>query len=117
MGNCCGKESPNFAGEGRTLAATPAQAPPQTSNPRAGLPKTTSPGRTLGTASDQNNDPKAAAARAAEERMKASQGKGKLGKQLDAQKAQTYGTTLAENARDNVAHRDAQAATQARNYN
>lgn len=52
-----------------------------------------------------------------QERAKASQqGRGKLGKQLDAQKSQTQTETLAQNARDNVAHREADNAAQARNW-
>lgn len=54
-----------------------------------------------------------------QERAKASQGgaKGKLGKQLDAQRSQTQSDTLKQNARDNVAARDADAGAQARQYN
>ena len=54
-----------------------------------------------------------------QERAKAAQGgaKGKLGKQLDAQRSQTQAGTLAANARDNVAAREADAAAQTRSYN
>jgi len=53
-----------------------------------------------------------------QERAKASsQGRGKLGKQLDAERGRSQADTLAQNARDNVAARDADAATEARNYN
>jgi hypothetical protein len=52
-----------------------------------------------------------------QERLKASQGKGKLGKQLDAQKARTQSSTLQQTAKENLAARDADAAAQARNYN
>ena len=52
-----------------------------------------------------------------QERVKASQGQGKLGKQLDAQKAQTQNQSLVQSARDNAAAREADAAAQARNYN
>jgi hypothetical protein len=52
-----------------------------------------------------------------QERAKASQGKGKLGKQLDAQRSQTQSDTLKQNARDNVAARDADSGAQARQYN
>ena len=52
MGNCCGGESKdNFQGEGRTLGAAPANAPPQTDGARAAAPpKISSPkgGQTLG---------------------------------------------------------------------
>lgn len=52
-----------------------------------------------------------------QERLKAAQGKGKLGKQLDAQKSQTQKDTLASTARENVAAREADAVAQARAYN
>lgn len=52
-----------------------------------------------------------------QERAKASQGKGKLGRQLDAQKSQTQAGALAQTSRDNRAARDADAAADARNYN
>ncbi|GIZ40747.1 hypothetical protein CKM354_000407400 [Cercospora kikuchii] len=119
MGNCCGKSSDeNFQGEGRTLGAAPVNAPIPSNNARAAAPpKVTGPGRTLGNASGEQQPPGSAAARAAEERAKAAQGKGKLGKQLDAQKSQTQKDTLAQTARDNVAARDADAAAQARAYN
>lgn len=74
MGNCCGSESKNFAGEGRTLGAQPANAPPRSDNARAAAPpKISGPqgGRTLGKNSQapgDSQDPKAAAARAAEVR-------------------------------------------------
>ena len=71
MGNCCGTQSGNFSGEGRTLGATPANAPPPTDNARASAPKISSQkgGRTLGNNSQAPGDsttPKEAAARAAE---------------------------------------------------
>ena len=74
MGNCCGSESGNFSGEGRTLGAAPANAPPQTDGARASAPpKISGPkgGRTLGKnpqAPDESSSPKQAAARAAEVR-------------------------------------------------
>lgn len=52
-----------------------------------------------------------------QERQKAAQGKGKLGKQLEAQKTQTQTSLLAENARENVAAREAVAANEARSWN
>ncbi|KAI7565076.1 hypothetical protein KC319_g6306 [Hortaea werneckii] len=54
-----------------------------------------------------------------QERAKASQSqsKGKLGRQLDQQRGQSQTGLLAQNARDNVAARDADAAAEARNYN
>jgi hypothetical protein len=52
-----------------------------------------------------------------QERAKASQGKGKLGKQLDAQRSQTQSDTLKQNARDNIAVRNADDGAQARQYN
>lgn len=74
MGNCCGKQSDAFTGEGRTLGAQPANAPSRSENARAAAPpKISSPqgGRTLGKnpqAPSESQDPKAAAARAAEVR-------------------------------------------------
>ncbi|KAF2717719.1 hypothetical protein K431DRAFT_288331 [Polychaeton citri CBS 116435] len=127
MGNCCGKESGNFQGEGRSLGSTPANAPAQQPGGRASVPSPrTSGGRTLGgttapaTTAQGSPSPRDAAARAAEERAKAthsSQSKGKLGRQLEAQRGQTQTETLAQNARENVAARDADAASQARNWN
>lgn len=124
MGNCFGKtkSEANFQGEGRTLGSAPATAPNQ---PRsaAAPPKISAPagGRTLGRnpqAPEDSQSPGEAAARAAEERLKSGQGsKGKLGKQLDAQKAQTQTGTLAQSARENVAARDADAQQQVRDYN
>ncbi|KAK1030736.1 hypothetical protein LTR33_017052 [Friedmanniomyces endolithicus] len=124
MGNCCGSESSdNFKGDGRALNAQPANAPTQPQNARAAAPaKISSPqgGRTLGhnpQMPGDSMDPKSAAARAAEERAKAgAQGKGKLGKQLDAQRGQSQANALAQTARDNVAARDADAAAQTRSY-
>jgi hypothetical protein len=52
-----------------------------------------------------------------QERAKASQGKGKLGKQLDAQRSQTQSDTLKQNARDNIAARVADSGAQVRQYN
>ncbi|KAK3053364.1 hypothetical protein LTR09_005533 [Extremus antarcticus] len=124
MGNCCGSQSnESFQGEGRTLGATPTNAPPQVDGARASAPPRISGpkgGRTLGKnpqVPDESSSPKAAAARAAEERAKASQGKGKLGRQLDAQKSQTQSDTLAQTARENLGARDADASAQARNWN
>ncbi|SMY19430.1 unnamed protein product [Zymoseptoria tritici ST99CH_1A5] len=117
MGNCCGKGSGNFEGEGRTLNAAPANAPAASTGRPAAAPKIKGQGRTLGETTNESQRPGEAAARAAEERLKASQGKGKLGKQLDAQKSQTQSGTLSQTARENLAARDADAAAQARNYN
>ena len=78
MGNCCGSESGNFSGEGRTLGAAPANAPPQRDGARASAPpKISGPkgGRTLGKnpqAPDESSSPKQAAARAAEVRSTSS---------------------------------------------
>jgi len=80
MGNCCSggegtSSSSNFQGEGRTLGAQPATAPPQPDNARAAAPpKTSSPqgGQTLGNDAQALRDtdgPKAAAARAAQVRF------------------------------------------------
>lgn len=52
-----------------------------------------------------------------QERAKAGQGKGKLGRQLDAQRAQTHTDTLAAVSAENRAARDADAAAEARTWN
>ncbi|TKA28586.1 hypothetical protein B0A50_02913 [Salinomyces thailandicus] len=143
MGNCCGTQKDStFQGEGRTLGAAPANLPPRQNNPRATAPppkiaaaqgqKQTGGGgggggRTLSSAPPaaesgrgrSSEDPKAAAARAAEERAKASQGpgRGKLARQLDQQKGQSQTGILAQNARENVAVREADASAQTRNWN
>ena len=49
-------------------------------------------------------------------RAQGSSPKGKLGQQLEAQKGKTQGDLLAEGARDNVGHRNADAQAQARNW-
>jgi len=122
MGNCFGKEK-SFQGEGRTLGATPVAAPTGSNNARAAVPAkpfVSSKGHTLGASAGDpsvRQPPGAAAANAAEARLKAAQGKGKLGRQLDAQKAQTQGDVLVQNARENLAARNADVATDARNYN
>ncbi|EME49812.1 hypothetical protein DOTSEDRAFT_68564 [Dothistroma septosporum NZE10] len=123
MGNCCGKGATdeNFQGEGRTLGSQPTTATTPAKSIRAAAPpKISSQGRTLGNNNSTPNGseaPGTAAARAAEERVKASQAKGKLGKQLDARRSQTQATTLAATARDNVAAREADALAQTRHYN
>lgn len=70
MGNLCGKESKdNFEGQGRTLGSAPAPATKASVPSSASAPKRTvgGPPRTLGDG-NTNNDPKAAAAAAAEVR-------------------------------------------------
>lgn len=75
MGNCFGKQSSNFDGEGRTLGSTPPARPANYGSTAQPAPKkssytpTPSGGRTLGSSVDiGGNDPKSAAARAAEVR-------------------------------------------------
>ncbi|KAL1382604.1 hypothetical protein HDK64DRAFT_283459 [Phyllosticta capitalensis] len=78
MGNCCGKESDNFTGPGRTLGSS---APPTARSDATTLPPARphnygatqsrataqGPGRTLGTGgATDGNDPRSAAAQAAE---------------------------------------------------
>ncbi|KAK4957659.1 hypothetical protein LTR10_005626 [Elasticomyces elasticus] len=121
MGNCFSSSSSdkNFSGEGRTLNAQPAGN--NASQPRTAAappPKISGPGRTLGAESQTGGDPKAAAARAAEERARSSSAtKGKLGRQLDAQRGQSQANALAQTARENVAARDAERGAETRAYN
>lgn len=76
MGNCCGKQSSNnFEGDGRTLGSVPPSQPVNARVTPAQPPKrnaytpTPAGGRTLGSSVDAGrNDPKSAAARAAEVR-------------------------------------------------
>lgn len=70
MGNLCGKQSKdNFEGQGRTVGSAPAPATKASvpSNVAAPKPKVGGPARTLGEG-NSGNDPKAAAAAAAEVR-------------------------------------------------
>ncbi|KAF2189808.1 hypothetical protein K469DRAFT_659000 [Zopfia rhizophila CBS 207.26] len=127
MGNLCGKESKdNFQGPGRVLGS----APPPSNNAKASVParipntdsassskvKAQGPERTVGGRSE-SNDPRSAAAAAAEARAQKTSGTGDLAKKLDAQKKQTRNQTLQEAAWENRAAREADAVTEARNYN
>jgi len=70
MGNLCGKQSKdNFEGQGRTLGSAPAPATKASvpNNVAPAKPKVGGPARTLGD-SNREDDPKAAAAAAAEVR-------------------------------------------------
>ncbi|KAF2842480.1 hypothetical protein M501DRAFT_998799 [Patellaria atrata CBS 101060] len=128
MGNLCGKQSKseNFSGEGRVLGAAPipAAAPrapvPSEQQRQKAVPKVGGPARTLGGSSvgeTRGDDPKAAAARAAEERANRATATGKLGKQLEAQRKQTRTATLEQVSQENRAQRDADAGMEARNWN
>ncbi|EAT85496.1 hypothetical protein HBI56_134640 [Parastagonospora nodorum] len=117
MGNLCGKQSSdNFEGQGRTLGSAPAPAT-KASIPSNVAPKRTvgGPPRTLGE-SNVENDPKAAAAAAAEARNNKTTS-GDLQKKLDAQKRQTNNQTLQQAAEENRRAREADQATETRNYN
>ncbi|KAH7414336.1 hypothetical protein DE146DRAFT_32272 [Phaeosphaeria sp. MPI-PUGE-AT-0046c] len=119
MGNLCGKESKdNFEGQGRTLGSAPAP-PTRASVPAnaSSAPKRTvgGPPRTLGEV-NKDNDPKAAAAAAAEARNNRSTF-GDLQKKLDAQKRQTNTQTLQQAANESRLAREADQATETRNYN
>lgn len=153
MGNCFGKpKSDNFSGPGRSLASSGADAPKPVAQPApspkplsASYSPTPTQGRTVGgTSTNTNDDPRAAAALAAEvcrqqaacpidialprigtaaltrglqQRRKASLGKGKLGKQLDAQKAQNNTNVLNETSQQALLARNADANAEARNWN
>ncbi len=135
MGNLCGKpskESDPFSQPGRTVGSTP----PSQSAPRAGVPRITGQGQTLGGSSAGDRDEaRKAAARAAEvsairrhktglkllwlqERAaKANQPKGKLERDLAKQKAQTRVGTLENISQDERRRRDADQTAQAISYN
>lgn len=167
MGNLCGKQSKdNFDGPGRTLGSAPAPTTRASvpNNAAAPKPKVGGPPRTLGD-SNKQDDPKAAAAAAAEVRYNISHAKirasivanagivlamgkpclptntalyppnsqtqmlthaqaranksttGDLQKKLDAQKRQTNNQTLQQAANENRLAREADQATETRNYN
>ncbi|OJD21042.1 hypothetical protein ACJ73_07621 [Blastomyces percursus] len=115
MGSICSKSAnptEPFAQPGRVLGTKPDR--PQA--PRTSLPRKASAGRTLGggpSPGQRKEDPRNAAARAAEERaakQSSSAKKGKLSSQLAAQKAKTRNETLDEASRQNRATREADAA-------
>ncbi|PGG96225.1 hypothetical protein GX51_07931 [Blastomyces parvus] len=117
MGSLCSKSAnptEPFAQPGRVLGTNP--NPPQA--PRASLPRKANAGRTLGggqVPAQGKDDPRSAAARAAEERaakQSSATKKGKLSSQLAAQKAQTRNETLDEASRHNRATREADAAAE-----
>ncbi|KAF1943239.1 hypothetical protein EJ02DRAFT_443487 [Clathrospora elynae] len=118
MGNLCGKQSKdNFEGEGRTVGSAPAPTTKASipSNVATPKPKMGGPPRTLGEG-NRGDDPKAAAAAAAEARANRTS-PGDLQKRLDAQKRQTNNQTLLQAANDNRLAREADQATETRNYN
>ncbi|KAG9655047.1 hypothetical protein KCU98_g6623, partial [Aureobasidium melanogenum] len=126
MGNCFGKQkSDNFSGAGQTLGSSANDQAPkpvassQTQKPiTASYSPTPKQGRTVGgSGASPNSDPRAAAALAAEERNKPKPAKGKLGKQLEAQKAQTHNATMNEASREALLARNADANAQTRAYN
>ncbi|MCJ1459931.1 hypothetical protein MMC28_010310 [Mycoblastus sanguinarius] len=118
MGALCGKqsnESEPFSQPGRTVGS----APSRQSSPHAAVPKISRQGHTLGgSGGGERSDAREAAARAAEERAKkANQPKGKLGKGLARERAQTRTGTLENVSKDERRRRDADQSTEARNYN
>ncbi|KAF2495975.1 hypothetical protein BU16DRAFT_617494 [Lophium mytilinum] len=129
MGNACsglcgGKDADNFATPGRTLSSAPAAAPTSaklpSSKPAQKPPQRASAGgggQTVGgTAARAADDPRAAAARAAEARLEQSKGKGKLGGELDKQKKQTMNATRVQEAKDNLARRDTERNAEIQKY-
>ncbi|KAH0544058.1 hypothetical protein FGG08_001676 [Glutinoglossum americanum] len=109
MGNLCGKESSDpFVGPGRQLgSSTPQGSSSHAPVPQGNKPKITGFGRTLGGnthggARDETGDGDARrqAAKAAEERAKSRQPKGKLGTQLAQQRQQTRTDTLGSLSED-----------------
>ncbi|KAK8156219.1 hypothetical protein IWX90DRAFT_229907 [Phyllosticta citrichinensis] len=122
MGNCCGKESPNFAGPGRTLGSAPPTARsdattlpparPHNYGATQSKPATQGQGRTLGTAGAADaNDPRSAAAKAAEARVAAANSK------VPKSQRQTNRATLEEASYTERRQRDADAMADARAWN
>jgi len=122
MGNLCGKPSSKdtFEGPGRVLGSAPQPAPNAKASVPASVakPKVGGPPRTVGGGNGGNasDDPRSAAAAAAEARATKSP-TGDLAKKLEAQKKQTRNQVLQSAAAENVAQRNADAATETRNYN
>ncbi|KAF2691167.1 hypothetical protein K458DRAFT_382739 [Lentithecium fluviatile CBS 122367] len=126
MGALCGKQSKddNFQGAGRTLGSAPAPAtkasvPARIANDGSSKAKVSGPGRTLAAASrggEGSQDPKSAAAAAAEARANKPV-TGDLAKKLEEQKKQTRTQTLKSAAEESRAQREADAAAEQRNYN
>ncbi|KAH7114195.1 hypothetical protein B0J11DRAFT_584629 [Dendryphion nanum] len=130
MGNLCGKQSKDsFDGPGRVLGAAPTPSNnAKASVPKQAKPKVGGPPRTLGGESSTGGDARSAAAAAAEFARQANDNNGldarasktatgDLAKKLEAQKKQTHNQTLQQVAQENLAQRQADAATEARNYN
>ncbi|KAL9071312.1 MAG: hypothetical protein Q9161_004328 [Pseudevernia consocians] len=119
MGNLCGKpskESDPFSQPGRTVDS----GPPLQPNPRASVPKISGQGQGQklgGSSSGESNDARSAAARAAEERAKANRPKGKLGRDLAKERAQTRTGTMENVSKDERKRREADQTSQAINYN
>lgn len=82
------------------------------------MPKINSQGQKLGgPAGRGSSDARSAAARAAEERAKATQPKGKLGRDLAKERAQTRTGTLENISQDERRRRETDQTSQAINYN
>ncbi|KAF5022113.1 hypothetical protein F66182_5859 [Fusarium sp. NRRL 66182] len=119
MGNCCGKTEPEaFSQPGRILGS--AQQPASGTAP---IPKTVGgPPRTLGggpsaEASGEPDQARRKAAEAAKARAKAyAKPGGKLQTQLAAQKKQTRSDTLKDASQEQLRAREADQATEARNW-
>ncbi|KAL2139340.1 hypothetical protein VTI28DRAFT_5328 [Corynascus sepedonium] len=114
MGNLCSSERDPFSQPGRPLGTTPA-APASASVPASARTprKVGGPPRTLGGASPTaapsgtDNDARARAAAAAEERFrKSQQGGGKLKAQLNERRARTDSEILREASAVERGHRD-----------
>ncbi|KAF2813191.1 uncharacterized protein BDZ99DRAFT_460481 [Mytilinidion resinicola] len=125
MGNTCsglcgGGDKDHFSTPGRTLSSAPAAKPASAKLPsqkQAQRASTTGGGQTVGgTAARSADDPRAAAARAAEARLQQAKGKGKLGGELDKQKKQTMNATRVQEARDNLARKETERNAEIQKY-
>ena len=131
MGNLCGKPSSSssppskptsdpFSRPGRTLGSAPSSTP-QPSNPRAPIPQhqaqkiPSNNNNNNNNSGDGDGEAKSAAARAAEQRA-SQKPKGKLGKELERQRAQTMQGSLEEASREERRRRDVEGMEERRHF-
>ncbi|KAF1817257.1 hypothetical protein P152DRAFT_478273 [Eremomyces bilateralis CBS 781.70] len=125
MGNCFGKPSTKsspFQGSARTVGsanppARPAQGSSTATNPqKAAPPIKPETGRTLGGGTRDVEDPKAAAARAAESRAQKPTPSNKLALQLKTQQNRTRTEILKEASEENQRQKEVDAGATVRRW-